>query len=339
VAISECLAGSGPVPDARDDDEWEPVLAEADQRSLVTRLIRLVQMTSIAVRAKAGPFDDEVAADKTAISAIRALVGMERAAREKTPHPGPRRAGTQTPLPGGPGRGDEEVGPRWILLTMSERRLIVARLMLIAHKQFVVVQTKDGPKQDELIAHKNAIAATRALTAFDALSRQRPGRRKSSANRSRDELAREGDRHMFSKTKNEPVPASSSDEPLDDDQSPTIQEMIQEAIRSGAAERMAYPDDDEDVEFVQTGRNIYEPRLVKRRSAAAGSPPAAAEPRRAGTQKQVSPAAPGLRSSGAPAHRDSEAGEQETGRRGDAAMRRDEMTTHQPLARSDLNRT
>lgn len=119
-------------------------------------------------------------------------------------------------------------GHRWGDLTECMKRQIVSRLMSIVCKRHITVTTRDGPHDDEVIADKNAIAASRVLAMMEA--RNQKGEHDNGADAFRRK-ANSGDR------------AAQNNVQININRPPSIQEIIQEAIRSGACEQILELDD------------------------------------------------------------------------------------------------
>lgn len=113
---------------------------------------------------------------------------------------------------------------RWGNLSEKFKEQIVTRLMNIVSKEEISVATKDGSRDDEVIADKNAIAAARVLAMLEAQNQK-------------DEHHRDGIVGPRSKSKAGDS-AVRNNVQININQPPTVQDIIQEAIRSGACEQL-----------------------------------------------------------------------------------------------------
>lgn len=121
------------------------MLNPKDQNAMLDRLIQILSKQTVTVQTKNGPVDDEVIADKNSIAAARFMIGLQTKYLKFE-------------------KGHADI----VRLNDQDQKAIIERLMQIVSKRSVIVQTKDGPVEDHVIADKNAITSANLLFKLEA---------------------------------------------------------------------------------------------------------------------------------------------------------------------------
>ena len=115
-------------------------LTVQDQNAILNRLIKILSKQTVMVPTKNGLVADEVTADKNSIAAAKFMIGLQAKYRKHE-------------------KEDADI----VRLNEKDQKAIVERLMQILSKRSVIVQTKNGPVEDHVIADKNAITSANIL--------------------------------------------------------------------------------------------------------------------------------------------------------------------------------
>src|SRR5262249_37163806 len=113
-----------------------------DQNAILNRLLQIVCKQTVTVQTKRGSVADEVIADKNSIAAARFMIGLETKYQKF-----------------------DQNNSSIVSLNEADERGIVQRLLQILSKRSVIVQTGNGPVEDQSIADKNATTSAHLLMA------------------------------------------------------------------------------------------------------------------------------------------------------------------------------
>jgi hypothetical protein len=207
------------------------MLSVMDQNAILNRLIQILAKQTVTVQTKNGPVVDEVIADRNSIAAAKFMIGLEKKYQKHD-------------------KDDADI----VRLNERDRKAIVERLMQIISKRSVIVQTKNGPVEDHVIADKNAMTSANLLMALhDQWLKCQPGTAGPCAS---DDGLKIEESLAGCETENAATAGlcSSDDglkigeslarcEPdvLPSDAHFAVRDVLQKAIRIGMAERMTLP--------------------------------------------------------------------------------------------------
>ena len=116
-----------------------------DQNAILDRLMQILAKQTVTVQTKNGSVEDEVTADKNSIAAAKFMIGIQAKYLKHD-------------------NDDADI----VRLNENDQKAIVERLMQILSKRSVIVQTKNGPVEDRVIADKNAITSANLLFALES---------------------------------------------------------------------------------------------------------------------------------------------------------------------------
>jgi hypothetical protein len=166
-----------------------------DQNAILDRLMQILSKQTVTRQTKNGSVEDEVTADKNSIAAAKFMIGIQAKYLKHE-------------------KDDADI----VRLNETDQNAIIERLMQILSKQSVIVQTKNGPVEDHVIADKNAIISANLMM----MLQDQTGTAGSCASDNGFRIGK-----SFARCEADEAPA---------DADFTVQDVLQDAIRSAGGE-------------------------------------------------------------------------------------------------------